>query len=66
MEPLSVISLLFNLATFNSSNQTNLKNDYHRYQSVYQVKQDIFNDSFKNSDIKNVNNISKFNISLNN
>ena len=47
MEPLSVFSLLFNLITYNPGNDINFKNDHYRYQSVYQVKQDIFNDSFK-------------------
>ena len=65
MEPLSVFSLLFNLVTYNSSNDMNFKDDYYRYQSVYQVKQDIFNESFKNNNSQNFKKISKFNISLN-
>ena len=65
MEPLSVFSLLFNLITYNSGNDINFKNDDYRYQSVYQVKQDIFNESFKNNNSQNFKKISKFNISLN-
>ena len=65
MEPLSVFSLLFNLITYNPGNDINFKNDYYPYQSVYQVKQDIFNESFKNNNSQNFKKISKFNISLN-
>ena len=65
MEPLSVFSLLFNLMTYNSGNDINFKNDDYRYQSVYQVKQDIFNESFKNNNSQNFKKITKFNISLN-
>ena len=65
MEPLSVFSLLFNLITYNSGNDINFKNDDYRYQSVYQVKQDIFNESFKNNNSQNFKKITKFNISLN-
>ncbi len=65
MEPLSVFSLLFNLITYNSGNDINFKNDHYRYQSVYQVKQDIFNESFKNNNSQNFKKITKFNISLN-
>ena len=65
MEPLSVFSLLFNLITYNSGNDINFKDDYYPYQSVYQVKQDIFNESFKNNNSQKFKKISKFNISLN-
>ena len=65
MEPLSVFSLLFNLITYNSGNDINFKNDHYQYQSVYQVKQDIFNESFKNNNSQNFKKITKFNISLN-
>ena len=44
-------------------NSNNIQQQYH---SVYQVKQEIFNGSFKNSNLYNVNNISNLNISLNN
>ena len=64
MEPLSVFSLLFNLLTYNSGNDINFKNDHYRYQSVYQVKQDIFNETFKNKNSQNFKKIKKFNISL--
>ena len=66
MEPLSIISLFFNLATFNSNYEVNTNNNQQQYHSVYQVKQEIFNGSFKNSNSYNVNNISNLNISLNN
>ena len=69
MEPLSIISLFFNLATFNSNHEINSNNNqqqYQQYHSVYQVKQEIFNGSFKNSNLYNVKNISNLNISLNN
>ena len=66
MEPLSIISLFFNLATFNSNHEINSNNIQQQYHSVYQVKQEIFNGSFKNSNLYNVKNISDLNISLNN
>ncbi len=66
MEPLSIISLFFNLATFNSKNEINSNNIKQQYNSYYQVKQEIFNGSFKNSNLYNVKNISNLNISLNN
>ena len=65
MEPLSIISLFFNLATFNSNYEVNTSNNQQQYHSVYQVKQDIFNGSFKNTNLYNVKNISNLNISLN-
>ena len=66
MEPLSIISLFFNLATFNSNYELNTNNNQQQYHSVYQIKQDIFNGSFKNTNLYNVKNISNLNISLNN
>jgi len=66
MEPLSIISLFFNLATFNLDHTINNNNNQQQYHSVYQVKQEIFNGSFKNSNLYNVKNISNLNISLNN
>ena len=69
MEPLSIISLFFNLATFNSNHEINSNNNqqqYQQYHSVYQVKQEIFNGSFKNSNLYNIKNISNLNIPLNN
>ena len=66
MEPLSIISLFFNLATFNSNHEINSNNIQQQYHSVYQVKQEIFNGSFENSNVYNVKNISNLNISLNN
>ena len=66
MEPLSIISLFFNLATFNSNHEINSNNIQQQYHSVYQVKQEIFNGSFENSNLYHVKNISNLNISLNN
>ena len=66
MEPLSIISLFFNLATFNSNQEINSKYYQQQYHSVYQVKQEIFNGSFKSTNLYNVKNISNLNISLNN
>ena len=68
MEPLSIISLFFNLATFNSNHEinSNTNNIQQQYHSVYQVKQEIFNGSFKNSNLYNVKNIPNLNFSLNN
>ena len=66
MEPLSIISLFFNLATFNSNQEINSNNYQQQYHSVYQVKQEIFNGSFKSTNLYNVKNISNLNISLNN
>ena len=66
MEPLSIISLFINLATFNPDRATNTNHDQQQYHSIYQVKQDIFNGSFKNNNIQENKNISNLNISLNN
>ena len=66
MEPLSIISLFFNLATFNSNYEINSNNNQQQYHSVYQIKQDIFDGSFKSTNLYNVKNISNSNISLNN
>ena len=66
MEPLSIISLFFNLATFNSNYEINSNNNQKQYHSVYQIKQDIFDGSFKSTNLYNVKNISNLNISLNN
>ena len=66
MEPLSIISLFFNLATFNSNHDINSNNNQQHYHSVYQVKQEIFNGSFKSTDLYNIKDISNLNISLNN
>ena len=66
MEPLSIISLFINLATFNPNHEMNANHNQHQYHSIYQVKQDIFNGSFKNNNIQDVKNIPNFNISLNN
>ena len=51
MEPLSIISLFINLATFNPNQAMNTNYNQQQYHSIYQVKQDIFNGSFKNNNI---------------
>ena len=66
MEPLSIISLFINLATFNPKHALDTNHNQQQYHSIYQVKQDIFNGSFKNNNIQDVKNFSNFNISLNN
>ena len=76
MEPLSIISLFINLATFNPNHAMSTNHnqqEYHsiyqvkqEYHSIYQVKQDIFNGSFKNNNIQDIKNFSNLNILLNN
>ena len=66
MEPLSIISLFFNLATFNSNHEINSNYNQQQYHSIYQVKQEIFNGSFKSTDLYNFKDISNLYISLNN
>ena len=65
MEPLSIISLFFNIATFNSNHEIYTDKNQQQYHSVYQVKSDIFDGSFKNTNLHNIKNISNLNISLN-
>ena len=66
MEPLSIISLFINLATFNPNHAMNTNHNHQQYHSIYQVKQDIFNGSFKNNNIQDIKNFSNLNILLNN
>ena len=66
MEPLSIISLFINLATFNPIHAMNTNHNQQQYHSIYQVKQDIFNGSFKNNNVQDIKNISNLNISSNN
>jgi len=57
MEPLSVISLFFNLASFNANNGTAQLKDSQYYYSIADAKHQIFNDKVENL---NINNLSKF------
>ena len=66
MEPLSIISLFINLATFNPKHAMSTNHNQQEYHSIYQVKQDIFNESFKNNNIQDIKNFSNLNILLNN
>tara|TARA_Y100001935_G_C17218418_1_gene463892 strand:- start:616 stop:816 length:201 start_codon:yes stop_codon:yes gene_type:complete len=66
MEPLSIISLLINLATLNPNHTMSTNHNQQEYHSIYQVKQDIFNESFKNNNIQDIKNFSNLNILLNN
>ena len=66
MEPLSIISLFINLATFNPNHAMNTNYNQQQYHSIYQVKQDIFNGSLKNNNIQDIKNFSNLNILLNN
>ena len=52
MDPLSIISLFINLATFNTNHAINTIHNQQQYHSISQVKQDIFNGSFKNNNIQ--------------
>ena len=64
MEPLSVISLLFNLASFNVNNETAQLKDSQYYYSIADAKNQIFNGKVENLNIKNLNKFSKLNLSL--
>ena len=52
MEPLSVISLFFNLATYNSKNDLKQYDQSHYYYSVADAKQQIFNGKVNNLNLK--------------
>ena len=45
MEPISIISILFNLASLNISDQELKTNSNLQFESVYEAKQFIFNDN---------------------
>jgi len=45
MEPISIISILFNLASLNISDQELKSNSNLQFESVYEAKQFIFNDN---------------------
>ena len=64
MEPLSVISLFFNLATYNSKNELKQYDQSHYYYSVADAKQQIFNGRVNNLNLKNFEKITNFNLSL--
>ena len=64
MEPLSVISLFFNLATYNSKNELKQYDQSHYYYSIADAKQQIFNGRVNNLNLKNFEKLTKFNLSL--
>ena len=64
MEPLSVISLFFNLATYNSKNDLKQYDQSHYYYSVADAKQQIFNGNVNNFNLNNFKKLSNFNLSL--
>ena len=64
MEPLSVISLFFNLATYNSKNEFKQYDQSYYYYSVADAKQQIFNGRVNNLNLKNFEKLTNFNISL--
>ena len=64
MEPLSVISLFFNLATYNSKNEMKQYDQSHYYYSVADAKQQIFNGRVNNLNLKNFEKLTNFNLSL--
>ena len=64
MEPLSVISLFFNLATYNSKNELKQYDQSHYYYSVADAKQQIFNGRVNNLNLKDFEKLTNFNLSL--
>ena len=64
MEPLSVISLFFNLASFNVNSETAQLKDSQYYNSLADAKNQIFNGKVENLNINNINKFSKLNLSL--
>ena len=64
MEPLSVISLFFNLATYNSKNELKQYDQTNYYYSVADAKQQIFNGRVNNLNLKNFEKSTNFNFSL--
>ena len=47
MEPLTILSLFFNMVTFDEPKKNNFSH-VHYYNSVYEAKQEIFNGSVEN------------------
>ena len=66
MEPLSVISLFFNLATYNSKNDVKQYYQSHYFYSIADAKQQIFNGRVNNLNLKNFEKSTNFNLSLKN
>ena len=64
MEPLSVISLIINLASFNANNETAQIKDNQYYYSIADAKHQIFNGKVENLNFQNLNKFSNFNLSL--
>ena len=64
MEPLSVISLFFNLATYNSKNELKQYDQSHYYYSIADAKQQIFNGRVNNLNLKNFEKLTNFKFSL--
>ena len=64
MEPLSVISLFFNLATYNSKNELKQYDQSRYYYSVADAKQQIFKGRVNNLNLKNFEKLTNFNLSL--
>ena len=64
MEPLSVISLFFNLATYNSKNELKQYDQSHYYYSVADAKQQIFNGKVNNLNLKKFKKLNNFNLTL--
>ena len=64
MEPLAVISLFFNLATYNSKNELKQYDQTNYYYSVADAKQQIFNGRVNNLNLKNFEKLTNFKFSL--
>jgi len=64
MEPLSVISLFFNLASFSADNEKSKFKDNQYYYSVADAKHQIFNGKVENLDLKNLENFSNYTLSI--
>ena len=64
MEPLSVISLFFNLASFNVNNEKLQLKDSQYYYSIADAKHQIFEGKVENLNIKNLNKFSNSNLLL--
>ena len=54
MEPLTILSLFFNMVTFDEPKKNNFSH-VHYYNSVYEAKQEIFNGSVENFEINKMN-----------
>ena len=64
METLSVISLFFNLATYNTKNDLKHYDQSHYYYSVADAKQNIFNGRVNNLNLQNFEKLTNLNLSL--